>query len=86
MWSSWNREDRYIIKYGWNQEVRGQWTKEGNILNAVDDSPRFDRSFLKYWSLEHDISKNYTAIKAARKCFNITHEDSIASYENNPNA
>ena len=86
MWSSWNREDRYIVNYNWTPEIRGQWTKEGNILTAVMDSPRYDPSFLKYWSLEHDISKNITAIKSARKCFNITYDDYIPPYEQSENA
>lgn len=86
MWSSWNREDRYIVDYNWTPGLRGQWTKEGNILTAVMDSPRYDPSFLKYWSLEHDISKNITAIKSARKCFNITHDDHIPPYEQSENA
>ena len=45
MWSSWTREDRYILDYSWDLGVRGQWTKEGNILNAVFDSSDMNQVF-----------------------------------------
>ena len=81
MWSSWTREDRYILDYSWDLGVRGQWTKEGNILNAVFDSPRYEPSFLKYWSLENDIVKNIVAVNSARKMYNITFEEWIPIHE-----
>ena len=89
MWSSWTREDRYIVNYHWNgAQRRGRWTKEGNILTTMADpkgNQIFDSNFLKYWSLENDIVKNIVAINSARKCFNITHEDSIPVHEPGPN-
>ena len=84
MWSSWNREDRFILNYdGWDPEynLRGQGTKEGNILSAVNFSMNFDPSFLRYWSLEDDIAKNILSISHARKLYNITYEHTIPAFE-----
>lgn len=83
MWSSWNREDRYIVNYKWDPALRAQWTKEGNILTASSIvNGVYDEKFVeKYWSLENDIITNTLAIESARKMFKITHEGSLPCYE-----
>lgn len=81
MWSSWSREDRYIIDYNWDPGLRGQWTKEGNILNAAFDSKYFTEDFFRYWSLENDIANNVLSIELARKLYNIDFEEHIAVWE-----
>ena len=84
LWSSWSREDRYLMDYHWDPELRGQWTKEGNILTSVYSSYNFTEEFLRYWSLENDIIKNISSIDIARKLFNIDFEDSIPAWEQAP--
>lgn len=87
MWSSWNREDRYIVNYNWDRELRGQWTKEGNVLTAGDMAVGvYNQDFVKrYWSLENDIVTNTLAIESARKMFNFAYEGSLPVYED-PNS
>ena len=84
MWSSWNREDRYILDYNWNPDLRGQWTKEGGILNAVYHSKYFTEDFFRYWSLENDIASNVLSIELARKVYNIDFEEHITIWEQSP--
>jgi hypothetical protein len=81
MWSSWGREDRYMMEYHWTPGLRGQWTKEGNILSAVGNSRNFTEEFTRYWSLENDIIKNISSIEIARKLYNIDFESNIRAYE-----
>jgi hypothetical protein len=78
VWSSWNREDRY---------VNNTWQAHGNVLN----NKFYDNDFIKkYWSLEDDLIKNITAITCARKCFkpsfegSIRHNETLKSYSNDP--
>lgn len=74
LWSSWNREDRYLPG-----KFYMPWTNQGNVLNGQI----YDDQFIqRYWSLEHDIIKNITCISAARAMFNISWEGSIPAYEN----
>jgi hypothetical protein len=57
MWSSWNREDRFIFN---------DWRAVGNIFT----NDFYDDSFIKkYWSFENDIIKNSTAIISINKAF-----------------
>lgn len=81
MWSSWNREDRFLLEYHWDPGLRGQWTKEGNILTAAGQG-RFSADWIeKYWSLENDIVTNVASIEASRKMFNIAFDDTIPIWE-----
>ena len=84
MWTSWNREDRYMMEYHWNPALRGQWTKEGNILSAMYDSRTFTEDFARYWSIENDIIKNISSIEIANKLYNINFQSQIPSYESAP--
>lgn len=83
MWSSWNREDRYVLNYGWDPGLRGQWSKEGNILMSAGHlKDRFGPKFVeKYWCLENDIATNVVSIQAARSMFDITFEATIPTFE-----
>lgn len=66
LWSSWNREDRYMD---------GRWLAGGNILT----SEYYDEDYIqKYWSIENNIVKNSTAIITANKSFNINFQGHIA--------
>jgi|SaaInlStandDraft_1057018.scaffolds.fasta_scaffold09775_2 hypothetical protein len=77
MWSSWNREDRYLpVKR--NPEQGFYWTVEGNVLNSA----HYDDDFiLKHWSLENDIIQNIISIKSARSLVDFAFEGSIDLYE-----
>ena len=77
MWSSWNREDRYLPIHG--DPAQGfYWTVEGNVLN----SDHYDDNFiLNHWSLENDIIQNIISIKSARSLVDFAFEGSIDLYE-----
>lgn len=78
MWSSWCREDRYLPIMG-DPDNGYFWTVEGSVANSAF----YDDDFLtKYWSLEHDVVKNITAITAARSIFNFAFEGSLLPLEN----
>ena len=77
MWSSWNREDRYLPVKGC-PEQGFYWTVEGNVLNSA----HYDDDFiLKHWSLENDIIQNIISIKSARSLVDFAFEGSIDLYE-----
>lgn len=77
MWTSWNREDRYLH----NQYGDTAWQLQGNVLN----SEFYDQDFIsKYWSLENDVITSITAISAARALFDINYEASLAVTESVP--
>jgi len=91
MWSSWTRDDRYVLDYMWrvpddpNKRLRGEWTKRGNILNITEPVENHYDAIgsraLTDWCLENDIVKNLLAIKAARSMYNINFEDTILAHE-----
>ena len=77
MWTSWNREDRYLIN-DWGDAA---WQLQGNVLNT----DFYDQEFIsKYWSMEHDVITSITAINAARAIFDINYEASLAVTESVP--
>lgn len=74
MWTSWNREDRYLH----NNYGDTAWQLQGNVLNT----DFYDQDFIsKYWSLENDVITSITAISAARAIFDINYEASLAVTE-----
>lgn len=74
MWSSWNREDRYLP----DKTPGGGWILEGNVLN----NKFYDQDFIeKYWSLEHDIIQSWSAISATRQLVKLDFEGSIPPVE-----
>jgi hypothetical protein len=69
LWSSWNREDRYI---------NGIWQAHGNVFN----NDFYDENFIKkYWSIENNIIKNATAIISANKIYKIDFQGHIAPFK-----
>ncbi len=59
MWSSWNREDRYI---------KGNWAAAGNVFH----NPFYDDRFLKnHWDWENDIIKNATSMILINKSYKL---------------
>ena len=76
-WSSWNREDRFLLDPDVAVLAPG-WTNQGNVLNGST----YDEDFIKkYWSLEHDVIKNITSIQAVRKLFSLSWEMTITPVE-----
>jgi hypothetical protein len=62
-WSSWTREDRYILPVGWQAY--------GNVFN----NHFYDTKFIeKYWSWENDIIKNATAIHLINKTYRLAYQ------------
>jgi len=74
VWSSWNREDRWLKK-------TNNWSNRGNVLNSPDYSDHFTEN---YWCLEHDIIKNITDIVAAQRLFNISFQGKKPLFEQIP--
>jgi len=71
MWSGWCREDRI-----WADQRFGN---AGNILNATQDP--YHHFANNYFSLDHYVMKNITAIHTANKAFNISHQSQFAVRE-----
>ena len=73
-WSGWTREDRLLEK--------GKWDCCGNLLTSSNPDKYGEEYVKKYWSMSNYIMRNTSAIIAANKMFNITHQHHIFDYDN----